>query len=357
MKVLLFTLEYPPFHGGVAEYYGNLVKSWPVPENIYVLDNAKNRLLTGWLWPRWLPAVELLFRAIRKHKINHILVGQILPLGTATYYISKLTHTPYTVILHGMDFTYALRVPRKKAMAEKILKQAKYIICASSYTAKLVTEFLGETDKIKTVNPGIDPAKASGHDLRSKELKEKHKLDGKVVLFSLGRLVKRKGFDYVIKAMAEVVKQNSRVFYFIAGNGPDKRYIYDCAAGIPNIIFLGEIGEEDKWAWLQLCDIFIMPARNIEGDYEGFGIVYLEANLCGKPVIAGDSGGVRDAVKGAVTGIIVDPNNIERIAGAISTLSTDAKLRQTLGEQGRARAISEFSWEKQAKIIFYIING
>lgn len=160
----------------------------------------------------------------------------------------------------------------------------------------------------------------------------------------------------VIKSMAEAVRQVPNLYYFMAGDGPDKKYLYELAKGVPNIVFLGRISDEEKWTWLRNCDIFITPSREIEGDFEGFGIVYLEANICTKPVIAGDSGGVRDAVKGAYSGILVDPEDTNQITGAIVKLAQDPGLRKTLGGQGRERALKEFRWEDKVKEIYNIIN-
>ncbi|MBU1062588.1 hypothetical protein KJ700_00245, partial [Patescibacteria group bacterium] len=84
MKTLLFTLEYPPWHGGIANYYGNLVKYWPKLSEIFVLDK-KSGLINHWFF-----AFLKLWKTIKQKKINYILVGQILPLGTATYLISKI---------------------------------------------------------------------------------------------------------------------------------------------------------------------------------------------------------------------------------------------------------------------------
>ncbi|MDP2754816.1 MAG: hypothetical protein Q8P40_10575, partial [Nitrospirota bacterium] len=75
MKVLLFTLEYPPFRGGVANYYGNLVKHYPKKDDIFVLHNNEGNLIKNWLLPKWLPAVWQLWRAVKKENIGHILVG------------------------------------------------------------------------------------------------------------------------------------------------------------------------------------------------------------------------------------------------------------------------------------------
>jgi phosphatidylinositol alpha-1,6-mannosyltransferase len=361
MKTLLITLEYPPFKGGVSDYYDHIVRCWPESGNIEALDNSGHKLEISWLRPKWLFSFFFLYRAIARKKIEHLIVGQILPPGITAYYVTKLTRTPYTVFLHGMDFTYALRTDRKKKMTAKILSRAAHIICVSNYTAELVKNFVGDKDaaKVRVVNPGIDAdeLRIIDYELRIKRLREKYDLHNKVVLFSVGRLVKRKGFDKVIEAMPEVVRSVSNLYYFLAGDGPDKKYIYGKAEGVPNIFFLGRIDDETKWAWLHACDIFITPARKIGDDFEGFGIVYLEAGLCGKPVIAGDSGGVRDAVKGAVSGMFVDPDNTERIAGAIINLAQDENLRKQLGERGRRRAISEFNWSKQIDKIYRIITS
>ncbi len=365
MKVLLFTIEYPPFKGGVANYYKNVVKNWPEPDNILVLHNNNNLLLKNWLWPKWLPALWQLWQIIKKEKIEHVLIGHILPLGTVTYFVTKLAKIPYSVFLHGMDFTYALRMKRKKEITKKILVRANRVICANSYTAKLVEEFIGDklVNKIVVANPGVEPRQLDSQTTKQLEekFKDKYNLQNKIILFSIGRLVKRKGFDKVIEAMPEVLKRVPDLVYVIAGDGPDKSYLRDLVSNLEtkslqSVIFLGKISDKEKWIWLNLSNIFIMPARSIEEDFEGFGIVYLEANFCSKPVIAGNSGGVPDAVKDTETGILVDPENTERIAGAIIKLAQDENLRKKLGEQGKKRAILEFSWDKQVKKIYNIIN-
>ena len=95
-----------------------------------------------------------------------------------------------------------------------------------------------------------------------------------------------------------------------------------------------------------------MAARNINGDFEGFGIVYLEANMHKLPVVAGASGGVNDAVLDGVNGLLVDPVNTCEIKNAIIKLAQNKNLRQRLGNQGYERAIKEFKWEKQI-LMFY----
>jgi len=356
MKTLLFTLEYPPFHGGVANYYGSLVKYWPSQDDIAVLNNSDDRLINNKLPAfKWLPACFALRREIKQRKIDHILVGQILPLGTAALICFKFFKTKYSVFLHGLDFTLAVKTRRKKFISRKILTGAEKIICANSYTAELVKQvFPAMARKITVVNPGVEKLAAHNSQLVT-QLSKKYNIENKIIFLSVGRLIKRKGFDKVIEAMPAILKQMPNLVYTIVGDGPE---IENWKLKINNlglekqIKIIDQTTDEERDAWYNLCDIFIMPARNINGDFEGFGIVYLEAGLAGKPVIAGRSGGVGDAVIDGLNGLLVDPENINQLASAVIKLALNPELRKKLGEQGRKRAIKEFDWEKQAEKIY-----
>jgi len=350
---LLFTLEYPPDIGGVANYYGNLVKFYPKSE-IKVLA-GKKLLKPHWIFSSW-----RLWRVIKKDKIKMVLVGQILPLGTVAWLLSRVLgiRFDYVVFLHGMDLTFALKVPRKKKLARKILAGAKKIIAANSYTAKLAEEIV-EGSKIEVVNPGVD-FHITHNAERIMQIKEKYNLQNKIVLLQVGRLVKRKGIDKVLEALPKVWEKVPELVYVIVGNGPEIFNIKYLILNIKNkdkIVLIDKASDEEVTAFYGFCDIFIMPAREINGDFEGFGIVYLEANLHSKPVIAGDSGGVRDAVVDGVNGLLVNPESTDEITNAIIKLAKDESLRKKLGEQGRERAEKEFGWEGQVYKVCKVIKS
>lgn len=362
MRVLLFTLEYPPFKGGVANVYGNITKYWPENNGIFVLHNNDGKLINNKLpFLKWLPSFWPAYKTIKKEKINHIIVGHILPLGAVAYIISKFIKIKYSVILHGMDFAFVLKNNRKKWLAKKILNNADNIICMNSYTARIVNNALGNDngEKIKVVNPGVEAKKQENKKTKKQdELKNKYNLKNKIILLSVGRLVKRKGFDKVIEALSKVLKEVPDLVYVIAGAGPELPNYQSSITNYQlqdNAIMITDIDDQERDAWYQVCDIFIMPSRNIDGDFEGFGIVYLEANLVGKPVIAGDSGGVSDAVKEGVNGLLVNPESAEEIKYAIIKLAKDKELRKKMGERGRERAVKEFNWEGQVRKIYKII--
>lgn len=352
MKTLLFTLEYPPFHGGVANYYGSLAKYWP--EELFVLHNNENKLIgKNYCCFKWLPSIFELKKTVKEKRIDHVLIGQILPLGTAACILSFFIKFKYSVILHGMDFTFAVKNPWKKFLAKFILKKADKIICSNSYVAKLAKNY---NKNIYVVNPGVENCELR---LPIDELKNKYNLTNKIILLSVGRSVKRKGFDKVIEALPEVLKSVPNLVYVIVGTGEElKNWKLKIGnLGLNNhVLLIEKADDEERNSWYRACDIFIMPSREINGDFEGFGIVYLEANLAGKPVIAGDSGGVRDAVEENVNGLLVNPESVPEIAQVIVKLSSDKELGDRLGEQGRERAINNFHWEAKAKEFYNILN-
>lgn len=112
-----------------------------------------------------------------------------------------------------------------------------------------------------------------------------------------------------------------------------------------NVIFIGLVSEDEISLHYRMCDIFIMASRRIGRDMEGFGIVYLEAGFWEKPIIAGRSGGVEDAVLSGSTGFLVDPDSEEDIADTIVRLLSDRPLAESLGKAARERVIGEFSFE------------
>ena len=112
---------------------------------------------------------------------------------------------------------------------------------------------------------------------------------------------------------------------------------------------MGFIPDDDLPDIYRLCDVFVMPNRTtrgptLAGDVEGFGISFMEAASCGKPVIAGRSGGAVEAVVDEETGLLVDPEAVEDIARAMERLLSDAELRLRMGQAARLRAETRFDW-------------
>lgn len=336
-----------------------------------------------------------IWQAIGKERIERLWVGDIWPTGLAVYLVSIFSNKPYIISAHGKDLLLVKRSKVKGLLARTILKQAVAITVNSQSTGRIVESFGVAQEKIKVIYPGVDiqkynlPAGEAGNTgihppvrqaeaseaLRVGEYKkiiiEKYGLAGKNILLSVGRLVERKGFDKVIEALPEIAGAVENLVYVIVGEGPDRQRlgqkitksqnhknikIKDRENNNPKIIFTGEVSEDEKLTWLELCDVFIMPARESRDDVEGFGIVYLEAGMADKPVVAGKSGGASEAVVDGQTGILIDPERTEEVAGAVIKLLKDGELRKEMGENGRGRAEKYFNWGISGKKMEEILS-
>lgn len=358
MKTLLVALEFPPAVGGVETYYGELVAHWP--SEIKVITNEHHELISPVL-PifGWLKAFWTVGREIGQYRPDWVLVGEILPLGTVVYLLSCILPVRYGVVLHGLDFAQAQQTPRKRWLARKIINRAGRVICANSVTAKAVTALMPENHPA-VVNPGVDveALQTVSHE-DSEQLRKEYHLEDSFLLVTVGRLVPRKGMDKVIEALPGIIKTLPQCHYVIIGDGPYKSTLESLIKQYkvqPHVTILSGLDNKAKNAWLAAADIFIMPTRVIGHDYEGFGIVYLEAGLQKKPVIAGRGGGVGEAVLGGVTGLQVNGEDTTEITAAVLRLAQDRDLRQRLGDAGYEYAQS-LSWSRQiAKLYSALVS-
>ena len=181
----------------------------------------------------------------------------------------------------------------------------------------------------------------------------------KNILITIGRLEKRKGIDTIIELFPELKTIIPNLVYLIGGDGPYRSQLEDLIASNKleqDVIMLGRISDSDKYYYFYYSDLFIMLSRKLEdGDFEGFGIVYLEANAFSKPVIGGDVGGINDAIVNKKTGFIVNTNNKSEIIKAISFIFKNKDTAKAFGNYGRERVENEFNWFRSAsKLVDHI---
>ncbi|MDD5043298.1 MAG: glycosyltransferase family 4 protein [Patescibacteria group bacterium] len=361
-KILLITLEFPPQIGGIANYLYNIFSHLP-EDRICVLANKisgdkefdkrqnykiyRKKLLYKIFRPKWLRAFLPALKIVRKEKIEVLHISHVLPMGYVAYLFKKTFRIPYVVYTHGLDILHPQSHPRKKIWLVKILQNAELVVANSSFTANEVNKLGVQKEKIKIINPCLDLSqyqKPTSEDIE--KLKNAYGLKNKKILLTIGRLVERKGIDMVIKALPEVLLKIPDLIYVIVGDGADEERLGGLVEKNnleDKVIFIGGIKPKDLGLYHSLADVFIMPSRQLaNGDVEGFGIVYLEANLFGKPVIAGRSGGVPDAVKNGVNGLLVNPENVEEITGAIIKLFLNQELYNQLAEQGERGVREKF---------------
>ncbi|MCD4705800.1 glycosyltransferase family 4 protein [bacterium] len=372
-KTLLFTIDFPPNFGGVANYYKKICEHLPA-DKIVVLtikdarasENKKSykiyrkNLLTNLtIWPKWLPCFWHLYKIIKKEKIKTVLVGQVLPLGTVAMILSKIMKFDYIVLTHSFDILIAQKSKRKKYLLKKILKNAKYITVNSNFTKQKLIKLGINENKITIIYPCAYFKPLADEKIKN-DLIKKYSLENKKIILTVGRMVERKGADMVIKSMSKIKKEIPNIVYIIAGGDAYyKKNLIELSKKFlitDKVIFMPNAKDEKIKALYDLCDLFIMPCRQINEDVEGFGIVYLEANCFSKPVIGGKSGGAIEAIIHNKTGLLVNPLDTNEISNAIIKLLKNKNLAKELGENGRQRVRQEFNWKKQTKKIKILLT-
>lgn len=378
-KGLLITVDFWPRTGGVALYYYMMLTHTRCFEP-YVLTVPTGKLTQKeqkletphypihrkpfyfkYIWPHWMRLFLELYKLQKKEKFDFFLVGDVLPVGTVALLFFMLFKIPYIVFVHGTDIIYGSQTKRKLRLMKKIFRYARCVVANSQFTKLQLLRLNISKTNIKVLYPciNIDNKENSNQALR-KQLIQRYNLENKKILLTVCRLVERKGIQYVINALAEVFHKHPEWMYVIVGDGPYKKNLQEKSReqNLSNRVFiLDDVSDSEKYEWFRLSEIFIMtPVQLSDGDYEGFGIVYLEAGFFSLPVIASHSGGVSEAVEDAVTGVIVqDPTDKEKLSRIIEKLFVDENLRKELGKNGKRRAEYQFSCFKQKERFEYIL--
>ena len=280
-----------------------------------------------------------------------------IPLWWHNSLHSKKGKIPYIIMVHGLD-----AFERRKFnewMMRKTLNGASFVVSGAKNVAQIVRREHKYSREIPIIHCGVDTDIFKPMKVERKFF-EKYKIpQDKKILLSLGRLVEREGLDNVIKSLPAVIERFDNFVYLVAGRGKYEQKLRKIADDLDigaRIIFLGFVPDDDVPKMYNIADVFAMPSREIGTDIEGFGITYLEANACKKPVIGGNSGGVPDAVEDGVNGILVPPKDVGAIADAIIKILTDKNFAKKLGEQGYERVHRKFLWSMTSEKFLDLIG-
>lgn len=317
----------------------------------------------SWLKPEsLLMYLNLLLHSIwicLRYRIKSIHAGRVLPEGAIALICSRLFRIPCIVYAHGEEITTWRQNGKFKAMTW-VYRHCDRIIANSEFTQQALLELNINPDKISLIHPGVDLA-VFRPALPCDDLKPQLGISPATpLLLSVGRLSRRKGFDHVIKAIADLQQQGQTVHYALIGIGEDQDYLQTLAKqlGIANQVhLLGHVAASDLPRWYNACELFVMPNREVNGDTEGFGMVYIEAAACGKTAISGCVGGPPNAVLHQRTGLNVNGENITELSHAINQLLTDTQLREQLAQHALQRAQQQLSWPAVAQQTKQLLNS
>jgi phosphatidyl-myo-inositol dimannoside synthase len=360
VNVLLLTWDYPPAHGGIQIWMYELARRLPdarvtvfarattgdtefdaaAPVRVRRLRSAA-RGPVPWLFR--LCAATL--RACIADRPNLIVCGHVLA-APAALLARRVFGVPYVVFAYG----YEIRRRRRLRIVSRLLRGSDMVIACSQFTRSAVLGQGVTPERVHVLYPGVDPERF--HPERAGDVARTNG-DARTML-SVARLTELyKGHDIAIRALPLIKAKCPDARYVIAGDGPLGDYLERLARSVGverDVVFLGEVADETLPDLYRSSSVLVLLSRESasEGGAEGFGIVSLEAAACGKPVVAGRSGGLVDSVSDGETGILVDALDTGAAAEAIVSVLQDRAFARRLGEAGRRRVLERFTWDAMA---------
>ncbi len=287
-------------------------------------------------------------------RISAVCVGELVASGWIVHLLHRFTRIRTAIYVHGEEILTEAGYDPGHARATGALIAADRIFVVSAFTAEAVRARIGAANagKIRLIENGVDTTVFTPKP-RRQDLAEGYGLANCFVYVSVCRLLEKKGVDMAIRAFAEIHRKHPETRYLVVGTGPyeaELRRLADSLGLGSAVIFAGDVAPPDLVAHYCLGDVFVMPNRALpNGDTEGFGLVFLEANACGLPVIGGRDGGTAAAVRHGGNGLLVDGNDLPGITDAMLRLREDDALRDRLGANG-LQAAARAGWQGKAHL-------
>jgi len=340
MKLLFITRTYPPLVGGMEKFASDFYENYRRKGDIDLIANSGGKKTL----PFFLVKV-LSFLAINSYKYNLIHFGDAI-LAPLVPVIRLFSKAKISFTVHGLDVIYN-RFGYQKLVIP-FLRKADRVVAVSHYTMEQCLIRGIPSEKLIIIPNCVDvdslsvekESKTNGQKLLSKFAIN---LDGKRILITVGRLIKRKGHAWFIKNVFNQLPND--YIYLIAGLGSEYEALNSLIDKMnlnSRVYLLGYVSDSEKIYLYRAANLFIMPNISASGDQEGFGIVALEAGSQGLPVIAADLEGINDAVLDKETGHLIEEKNVNGFLNAIFTSDFDsAKVKDAVKAKFDCKIIAE----------------
>jgi phosphatidylinositol alpha-1,6-mannosyltransferase len=380
--VLLISEVFPPRTGGSGRWFFEVYRRIP-RELVRVVagedprqeefdrthDLALTRLpltLPSWGVLNWggfkgyWRAVRRLRRIVRAEGIRQVHCGRCLPEGLMALALRALTGARYLCYAHGEELNYAHHSRELRWLMRRVYRNADAVIANSHNTERmLLEEWAMPRERVHVLHPGVDTERFAPAPPDA-EFRKAMGWGGRTVVLTVGRLQKRKGHDVMLRAMPALRRAVHDILYAVAGEGEEREPLRQLVAdlGVGDCVqFVGEPDDRQLIRCYQQCDLFVLPNRQVGRDIEGFGMVLLEAQACGKPVVAGASGGTAETMSVPETGRIVPCDVPRGLEDLLPRLLTDREQLVRMGAAGRKRAVNLFDWEALSRQALSIADG
>lgn len=379
MKILFIAENWPPRVGGIENYLtglaGELAKQHEVVALAPSVGQSDPRIESGvtdglttirkrFFWPiikpAWLPLYLFIHRLAAREQFDVVLCGKGLFEGLIGYYLKKRLGIPYVVFTYYMEISEWQKKPSTLRKLKRVLDAADRVVVITEVVREKI-ETLGVVNKnIIKIYPAVDEGFVAALEkkLASDSVLVKYGIE-KPYILSVGRLIERKGFDDLIRAFAKLDQTKfGDIDLVIVGDGPERERLEKLAEReYVRPLFLSNVPNEDLPALYVEAQLFALTPKEIGGDAEGFGIVYLEAGAASLPILGTKTGGVPEAITDGTTGLLVPPEDVDAIHIALVKLLTNTDLRTRMGKAGRQRVYSEARWSGRAKELYKYLEA
>jgi phosphatidylinositol alpha-1,6-mannosyltransferase len=286
--------------------------------------------------------------SVRRYRPNVVLaVGmQAVWLGAM---ISHLSRVPLVAVGGGTEFLRKSRAER--AITRWAFGRAQSLVAISNYTLGLMSAMGIDVSRASVISPGAD-GDLYTPGLPTDRLRNRLELGDSKVILTVGQVSKRKAHDVVIRALPSVLKDCPEVKYLIAGLPSRRKELEQLAADLgidDHVVFLGQVPQRELPYLYNLADVFVLVSRHSSGEVEGFGIVAVEAALCGTPAVVSRDCGLEEAVVENETAFVVNQDDAEATAKAITQLLRDDDLRMRMGRAALHYAVENATWDRRMR--------
>lgn len=318
-----------------------------------MIDNVKEGFLVK------IQVLTFLFfnviHSLRKLKgMDVIHVQWPIPNGLGAIFLKKLYGIPYINTIHGEEIHLSKRYHMLFALRWLVNNSSK-TITNSTATRKFCLEAGLDGEKIDVIPFGVDTDFFRPLDV--------YKDETIFQILSVGYLIERKGFEYLIRAMPLVLEKHKHARLKIVGSGPLesklKELIYELDLG-NEVEIVKNVSDEELLMIYNSSDLFVLPSIvDSQGNTEGLGVVLLEAMACGLPVIGSDVGGISDIILEGGTGVLIREKNFLELFNAIIKMIENDKERNEFCVKGQLTVNKKFNWKKIAEYyqnIYSFIN-
>ena len=288
-------------------------------------------------------------RAVARRHSATVMHGHwVIPGGPVAAFAAP--RLPLVISLHGSDVYVAETFAPARYVARRVFQRAGAVTACSADLARRAEALGADRGRIEVVPYGVDPDRFRPDPLARAKRRASLGIGARVPLvFAAGRLVRKKGFEYLIDAVARLPTA-SETLTIIAGAGDLESELRHQAAahglGEDRLRFVGNLTQDDVAGWLATADIVVVPSvRDDRGNVDGLPNIVLEALASGTPLIATPAGGIGSAIEHDRSGLLVPERDAAALAQAIAGLAGDAARRIRLGEGGRTAAMARYGWE------------